>query len=193
MNKPAPINRGPVWMQDWLNDLLDYAAQAQPLQGIGTMIQQTKNGTAINATGSSATGSAINYPFDLTASGTSLVVRAGTCNGLLPDNMFATFTIDPAAVTIVKLRATTDGTAVTGCTLVVTTAAAAAQPPTPFGLPASVDVVVGVTTLGSVLRTIGNGSVYLTGQELFRTDKASPAAPGQIDYIPYYGWVPTVY
>ena len=125
-------------------------------------------------------------------SGNSTVsITAGTVNNLLPSNIFVAggFPINSKEVVYVKINALTDGHAVTSCSIVIDSNVPDIQQPTPFGLPQKVDILIGVISYGTPYRTIGCGSIQLTGQQQFIINKDPPAQPGTLNYIPYYTWV----
>lgn len=141
------------------------------------------------------------YPFDVTVgkdeSGEPVVtVRAGTVNSLMPTNMFEQFptfgTATSETIEYAKVIVSTDGKKVTSSEIQFGDYPAEAQVPTPNGLPTSVEVVFAVVYKGTAIRTIGNGSINLSGAEQFRLDKNPPAQAGQLAYVPYYRWNQTV-
>lgn len=132
------------------------------------------------------------YPFDVTVAGGAATIYPGSVNGIMPSNMFATFTASPSSTLHVKVRAVTNGQAVTGCTMVVDASAPAIQTPTPEGLPTVVEIQVAVLHDGKAYRTIGNGGLALSGQQQYTVGKDSPLEPGERNFIPYYAWVASV-
>lgn len=175
------------------NALVD-ALQAVTLQkGVGYSLSRNVTGTTLR--GITASVGASPCPFDVTVATvdgtTTAKLLAGTVNGLLPDNNFDSFTIDPTEVILVKANCTSDGTKITAVTLEIDDTAITPQTPTPFALPAAVSVLLAVIVAGVPYRVFPCGSVVLVGQEQFRTDKATPE-PGTLTYEPYYSWVPQV-
>ena len=189
MVKPGYIQWGPKTLRDYLNALVDYVDQVKPIRGPGITLNETPSGTSISTAAGTAAGTATSgEPFTVTVSGTDITISPGTCNQLLPSNMFDTFTFSPGDLVQVKVRGVSDGEAITSCSLVVDTDAPAVQSPAAFSLPTSVDILVAVISDSVAFRTIGAGSVTLNGVEQFKVDKSPPADPGELTYTPYYVW-----
>jgi len=136
----------------------------------------------------------VQYPFDAnlttSADGSPAVTFIpGTANALLPDNMYDKFPYTPTDVVLLKVVCYSDGRNITSCSMEVDANDPEPQVPTPSGLPSVVKVPVGVIVDGKPFRLIENKSVTLSGTEQFRVDRAAPAQPGQLPYIPYYAWV----
>jgi len=66
MKEPKFLHRGPGWLKEWLNELLLFAVQTQPLPGIGVTVNDGPAGRMINAgrVGTSASG---DHPFQVVA------------------------------------------------------------------------------------------------------------------------------
>jgi len=119
-------------------------------------------------------------------------VWPGTVNGLIAGNMFDVLTISGTSIIRFKAVVTTDGSAVTGVTMVANETPAAVQTPTPFGLPSKIELEFGVVYEGKAYRTIGNGSIVLSGKLQFTTDKSGAIAVGETPLIEYYAWVASI-
>jgi len=177
------------------NRLVDYVQSITLNNGLGYKIHRTKCGTNLTVhPGQSGGGSC---PFTVTTAPVSgdttslhVSVTAGTVNSLLPSNNFDTFTISTTGLYQVKVRALGDGDGkdITSCSLLVDTDPPEVQVPTPFALPSTVDILIAVILNGTVYRTIGCGSIQLTGTQEFITNPESPADPGMLNYIAYYAW-----
>lgn len=116
----------------------------------------------------------------------------GTLRFMPPTNMLDEFTISKTGTYYAKVVGSSDGQSITSAELEVDTDAPEAQVPTPFALPASVDVLLYIFRDGVPFRCIGCGSVGLNSREQFRTDKDPPAEPGELSFTPYYAWEPVL-
>lgn len=177
------------------NAVVDALQAITLCNGVGYTVSRNPNGTVLQTkAGKGGIGSAC--PFDalitdlepVSSTDKNLRVRVGSVNDLLPTNIFDDFTFTVSSVIKIKLRVVTDGQKVTGSSLIVDNTACEIQTPTPFALPASVDVLVGVVVGGKPYRTIPCGSIVLEGHEEFKLDKDPPAEPGELPYTPYYAW-----
>ena len=177
------------------NALVDLMQRVTLCNGVGYTLSRNVTGTIIQTKPGTGGSSLIQCPFDATVTtdpttkNTTVTVRPGTVNQLLPDNINEPFTVDISNDIKIKVKALTDGTQVTSCTLSVDDDDADTQTPTPFALPTSYEIVTGVIIDGKYYRTIPCGSIQLVGFQEYILDKDPPADPGQLQYTPYYKWV----
>jgi len=134
-------------------------------------------------------------PFDITLTGTGanqiVKFRPGTVNFLLPDNLLDGVPVSttPSSIFKVKVKATSDGKSITGSTIIIDTNDPVVQTPTPFGLPSTVEILIGMIVGTKVFKVIPCGNITLIGQGQFITNANPPAQPGTLNYIQYYTWV----
>lgn len=173
------------------NALVEFVNSLILRNGVGYKVSRNRAGTIIQSKpGTSAEG--ISCPFDMSLKKVEdgddflLTLTAGSCNGYLPSNMFEEFEVGESETVKVKLRATSDGAAITSCELIVDNDDPEPQPPTPWGLPLSVDILIGVVKDGVAYKAIGCGSISLAGMLQFETDRV--AAPGESTTIKHYAW-----
>lgn len=130
-------------------------------------------------------------PFDVmsgTAEGaSSATIVPGTLNGILPTNMFDSFTLDATSTWYFKAGATTDGTQVTAVEIFVDNSPPDVQVPVPQALPASFDKLFAMSVDGKVFRMIPDGSITVAAQPLFTADRTS-WAPGKPMTETWYSW-----
>lgn len=125
--------------------------------------------------------------FDGTLSGTDLTFNPGTINGMLPSNMFSTFTVGASGTYYAYIEATASSGAVTAASIYVGTTAPSAiavQKNTP---PNSFDAFI-LAVVDGVLYQGHRGLFSYAVKESYRTDKSSPT-PGLLPYESYYTWV----
>jgi hypothetical protein len=136
------------------------------------------------------------HPFKVSASANEtnviVTVRPGTINSVLPSNTFTANALTPLTLALdtighVVLSATSDGAQITSAVLSVDLAAPDAQTPAPFSVPTSAKWLLGVVYNTSVYQLITD-NLDVSGVQQFIADRASPAAPGQLPYEPFYVW-----
>jgi hypothetical protein len=159
----------------------------------GFRITRTLHGTTLTpkagANGSAPCPLSIGItPISGDSSNISVNVSPGTVGGLVPSNLFDTFTVSKTDTVYVKATASSDGASVTSVSLSADTDTPTAQTPAPFALPSSCEILLGLIQSGRAYRTIDCGSVALVGQAAFAVDKTSPADPGQSTTTDYYLW-----
>lgn len=129
------------------------------------------------------------FPFDVISAGTAgYAVQPGTINGLLPSNYTITQMLGPTNTYYLTLSVTASSGQITGATLSFAASAPAAVPVNMGQPPTSFDYLLGVVIDQVWFRTIGPGSLSAGGNEVFRTDKSSPA-PGTLPYDIWYTWL----
>jgi hypothetical protein len=188
-----------------LNLAMDALKRARVLPGVGIKLTETLNGTVVSLKpgrfGGSGTPSE-NHPFQIEtssktdasgeASGYECTVSPGTLNNLLPTNLFednanARYSYEKDTVGHVILTGLSNGKQFTSCQISVQAEAPPAQPPTLFGLPDEVQILLGVVYNGSVFQIVKT-RLELVGKQLFIKDRDEPAEPGQLPYEAYFVW-----
>ena len=174
--------------------------------GVGYTISSGPGGPSLNVqagTGSSSSAAPTPSPFDVTlvpvevsgGSGGSTAptsytatIRPGTVNGILPSNIFDSFTIEASQTTYFKAVATTNGKVVTSVSIVADDQAPAVQVPVPQALPAGFEVLFAVSSHGTVFRTLARGSsIVADSNALFVADR-SGWTPGHPLTETWYAW-----
>ena len=175
------------------NKLVDALQSITLGSGLGYKVLRTAAGTTIQPEGRSA--GAFSCPFSVALNAVAgdpaslkVSVSPGTVNQYVATNVFDTFTISTSGTYYVKAGVETDGQDVTSFTIYVDTSEPDAQTATASSLPSSFDVLIAIIKNGKAYRVLSCGSIILNGHEEFRTDKDSPAGPGELTYIPYYVW-----
>jgi len=176
------------------NRLVDAVQSVTLNPGLNYTIARSPAGTTILSSGKGGGRAAI-CPFAVTISpisgdpdNVSVTVGPGTVNGFIPTNVFDAFTIANTGTFYVKVGVETDGQNVTACTFYVDGSEPDPQTATASSLPTSFDIPLALIKDAKAYKTIGCGSLVLTSVQAFVTDKASPAGPGELTYIPYYVW-----
>lgn len=107
-------------MRDAFERRDQYALKITPIQGIGTSLVQSNNGTGINARGRRGSGSSTLTPWKISVTKTGgqylARVRPGSVNSLVPSNIFDTFNITNGTW-FMKIKCDTDGKSVNAVTL----------------------------------------------------------------------------
>lgn len=140
------------------------------------------------------TSQQITYPFSvgktkgITPGSYLITIAPGTVNNFIPSNAFQKFPINGTGIFYVKLAVFTDGGNVNAVTIIVDQSQPVRQEPTPFGLPAYLEILIALISDGNIFRTINNGSLSLSGQQLFITGVNPPAQPGELTYTSYSIW-----
>jgi len=189
-------NEGTVPVSSY-NKLVD-AVRAQAVRtGPGYNVTTTLGGTTLQIGRNTPFFAPRPFEVTITAAAsdddpTGLTVRVapGTVNQLLPSDTYETFSIESDGTYYLKANATSDGKTITSVNLTCDTDTPATQTPVPFALPVTVDILLYVITNGRPFRVIGDGSISLAGTEIYKTDKETPADPGQLPYTSWYVWTP---
>lgn len=184
---------GKVSEQDF-NRLVDALQSITINPGLNYTIARTPAGTTI-LPGGKGGGSGSTCPFTVSINAisgdpdnVSIKISPGTVNAFIPSNVFDSFTIASTGTFYVKVGVETDGQNVTACTFYVDDSEPDPQNAAASSLPTSFDITLALIKDAKAYRTIGCGSLMLTSSQAFITDKASPAGPGELTYIPYYVW-----
>lgn len=126
-------------------------------------------------------------PFDVTIEGTTMSVRPGTINGLMPSNNLDEVTISLSSTYYLHLDCTANNGQIVTAELSAPTIQPGAVAPTLGQPPTSLKVLLAVIHEGTAFRIWGNGNVHAAPEESFRIDRAAPAA-GELPYEIYYTW-----
>lgn len=131
------------------------------------------------------------YPFDITITGNTAYLRAGTINGFLPTNYASGTGVNNSGTEYLVLNCTSSAGRITAASF----AAQALQPGSIAPLkgvpPTSFSLLIGVLVNGQPTKIWGNGNINATAIEAFRADRVS-ITPGQLPYDIYYTWQFTV-
>ena len=119
-------------------------------------------------------------------SGYTAQIAPGTINGILPSNIFSTFSVS-STTTYFIARATTNGKQVVSAVIIVSSSPPQNQTPVPQALPASFDKLFAISMEGNVFRTIPSGSITVAPQPLFTADRDS-WTPGKPMTETWYSW-----
>jgi hypothetical protein len=201
---PTFQKKAPLSASD-LNLLGDAVRRARVLPGVGIKLTETLTGTIVSLKpgrfGGSGTPSE-KHPFQIETSsktdasgevtGYECTVSPGTLNNLLPTNLFednapTRHSYPKDSIQHVILTGLSNGKQFTSCELSVRAQAPPAQPPTLFGLPDEVEILLGVLYNGAVYQIVKT-RLELVGKQLFIKDCDQPAAPGQLPYEAYFVW-----
>lgn len=166
------------------------AVGSPPEQGLNKRLRFTFENPSGGVAGGVATGP---FPFDVSfgpgsdGSHSAATIRPGTVNGLVPANILVIADLENSTDYYLVISATVAAGEITGCTIAFTTTAPGAIVPTLGEPPLTWDYVVGMVIDATWFRTIGNGSLFATPEEVFRVSKVAPA-PGTLPYDIYYTW-----
>lgn len=130
--------------------------------------------------------SKINHPTDNAK--IRMTFKPGTAGGKVPTNIFENFDVTKTGSIYVKIRALSNGSKITSCTIVADATEPAEQTPTPSTLPTVYEILIYLVKDGVPYRVIGCDSISVFGYEQYRLTKTPPAQPGELVYTPYYIW-----
>jgi len=144
--------------------------ELQILPGIGYTLKKSAGGVSLVIQQQSASKPPTN-PFDIIPSvdssgSTAINLWAGSVNGIMPTNMFDSFTVDDTSLWYAKATVDTDGSAVTEVTINVDTSAPDVQHSADGELPSGFDVILGLYKAGMIYNIAG-GNVTLTATQAF--------------------------
>ena len=171
---PPRVSRGDEVTAAWANRVVEALSGLRPQAGSGTRISHVPGGFMISADISAANETAPS-PFDVTlvpvevsgGSSYTATIRPGTVNGILPSNIFDSFTIEASQTTYFKAVAATNGKVVTSVSIVADDQAPAVQVPVSQALPAGFEVLFAVSAQGKVFRTLADGNIVAVSELLF--------------------------
>ena len=200
---PTFQKKSPLSAAD-LNLAMDAIKRARVLPGVGIKLTETLNGTVVSLkpTRSFGGGESEKHPFQIATfaktdssgevTGYECTVSPGTLNNLLPTNLFEVnaptrHSYAQDSIQHVILTGLSNGKQFTSCEISVQAQPPPAQPPTLFGLPDEVEILLGVVYNGSVYQIVKT-RLELVGKQLFLKDRDQPAQPGQLPYEAYFVW-----
>ena len=138
-------------------------------KGPGYTVTTAPGGTTLNIAGNSASPSFPKLPFYISLGGTSeaptLTLWPGTVNGIMPENMFESFTVDSTSLWYAKATVDTSGGVVQSVTINVDTSAPDKQTPASNDFPTGFDVLLGLYK-GGMIYNIAGGIVSLTANQI---------------------------
>ena len=161
--------------------------------GVGYTLKNSPGGASLVVGGKGGSSApAAQQSFDVVMgsdeNGTpTATIVPGTVNGILPSNIFDTFTLDTTSVWYFKATATTDGKIVTAVELNVDSSPPDTQTPVPQAMPAAFDKLFAMVKDGKVFRMIPDGSITVGAQSLFVADRES-WTPGKPMTETWYAW-----
>jgi len=138
-------------------------------KGPGYTVTTAPGGTTLNISNNSFFPTSPKLPFDIVLGGTadspSISLWPGTVNGIMPENMFDTFTVDATSLWYVKATVDTSGGAVQSVSINVDTSSPDVQTPASDDFPTGFDVLLGIYKKGSIYNVAG-GNVTLTANQI---------------------------
>jgi hypothetical protein len=188
-----------------LNSTISALKRARILPGVGIKLTETLNGTVVSLKPEIGGGGGTfseKHPFQIKTfpktdasgevTGYECTVAPGTLNNLLPTNLFNDNALRRHAygkdtIVHVILTGRSNGKQFTSCEIAVKVAPPVAQPPTLFGLPAEVQILLGVLYNGAIYQIVKT-RLELVGKQLFIKDRDEPAEPGQLPYEAFFVW-----
>jgi hypothetical protein len=168
------LSQGGIFDRDTFNRFVDAveaglrSTEIQP--GIGYNLKRGPGGVCLDIA-SGFVSAPQKLPFDiLTTSGTdgnpAINIWPGNVNGVMPDNMFDTFSVDDSSLYYIKATIITDGQAVTEVTLNVDTSTPDIQHSADGAQPSDFDILLGLYKNGMIYNIAG-GNVTLTATQTF--------------------------
>lgn len=171
---------------DKLNAMVRAIRSLRPMSGPGTLIKTSPRGTVISSDATSYTDSS--YPFDVVPVNSSTIsLRPGSMNSLVPTNMTSNFTINPAAIQYVSLDCVASDGVFASSSISIKNSAPAfigirlGYPPNAFS------VALHLLVYGASYRLIANSSLQAIAKEAFRVQKIM-TTPDMLPYDSYYTW-----
>lgn len=191
---PEEPTGGEFIRSSWGKKVVRYLRMITVHSSADISVQTTGNATTlvINKSPSSrASASSSLNPFDIIltlVSGTTynLLLFPGAVNQFVPDNILTPISYDSTTTRYIKLRITTDGKKVTGCTIVSEAGATTGIDTTANAGPTTFDILIGVIILGSI-KQVRDGNLRATLLNMLTQSVAVPV-PGTSPYVYYYTW-----
>ena len=141
--------------------------------GKGYDFSRSSGGTFLNPKKTSSAIVLPKKPFNISTGGTSeaptITLWPGVVNGILPSNIYDTFSVDAVSLWYVKAACTSDGTQITAATIHVDASPPDIQTPATDAMPSEVDVLVGLYK-ASMTYNIFQGNVTLTPSTVSSAD-----------------------
>jgi hypothetical protein len=174
-----------------MNALVDGIEANRLMPGVGTRLQKSAQGVAVNQINQLVADNPIyvSFPLGLNSSGGG-EVGVGSINGIIPTGRTianGTFTISNTVY--VWIATTWASGAITTAAITASTSLPSAPTVTQGTPPTTLDVLLYyVRNLGEPERAIGFGNIVVTPYEAFRTDKTPPLALGERPFNSWYGY-----
>lgn len=148
--------------------------------------------SSTTGTGGGGGGVTALKPWDIIATpaeggGFNVKLYPATLGGYMPTGMFTEFFVDDTETAFFVVSATTDGKAVTSCSLGTETSAPTPSTPALGAAPSTFKCTVAIMTNGTAYNLWGK-SLSATPKEVLREDKPSPSAL-ELPYRSYYNWL----
>jgi hypothetical protein len=127
--------------------------------------------------------------------GLLLSITPGTVNNIIPNDIFQIednkielkkFSYSKNSITYVKLKCATNGKSINTVNINVDNQIVEPQTPTPFGLPSSFEILIGIV-YNSQIYQIVNSSLTVAGKVQYLESKNS-ATPGTLPFTVYLIW-----
>ena len=181
-----------------INGIVDSIRESQVNSVVGGTFKRSAGGTTISISAPPKSASVVAPPTlcpftpiaTAVTSGYEVRFQAGTINGVLPSNMFATLTgVATSSNNYFYLKCSTDGKVLTSCLLEKDTSLRTPAQPTADTAPTIFNIMVGyMTTAGVTDIVIGCGHLQARIAPSVQQDANSYVA-GQRNYTQFYNWV----
>jgi hypothetical protein len=188
---------------DKLNRILAEIKRNRPVVAAPLSARVTGDGTHISIKQAPGTSTpATTHPFQIISrqdpdsnpeSPSYLVsIKPGALNGLLPTNLFDdsdlnSLPLSKDTLKHVVLTGQSDGQQFLNCALSLESAAPGAQEPVAFGLPQTVEFLLGVVYNSTAYQIISD-NITVAGQQQYVADKVPPLDAGELPYTLYFVW-----
>jgi len=191
---------------DRLNTILQEIKRNKPKGEKGITVRQDGTGTYIGLAASLPRGGtsapATTHPFQIISSQDPdsdpespsylVTVRPGSLNALLPTNLFddsvlSELSLPADTLQHVILTGESDGQQFLSCELSLQSQAPTPQEPVAFGLPQTVQFLLGVVYNSFVYQLISD-NITVAGKQQYVVEKEQPLDVGELPYSVYFVW-----
>jgi hypothetical protein len=191
---------------DRLNTILQEIKRNKPKGERGITVRQDGTGTYIGLAASLPRGGgstpATTHPFQIISSQDPdsdpespsylVTVRPGSLNTLLPTNLFddsvlSELSLPADTLQHVILTGESDGQQFLSCELSLESQAPTPQEPVAFGLPQTVQFLLGVVYNSSVYQLISD-NITVAGKQQYVVEKEQPLDVGELPYTVFFVW-----
>jgi hypothetical protein len=190
---------------DRLNTILQEIKRNKPKGERGITVRQDGTGTYIGLAASlprGGTSAPTTHPFQIISSQDPdsdpespsylVTVRPGSLNALLPTNLFDdsalnSFSLPEDTLQHVVLTGQSDGQQFLSCELSLESQAPTPQEPVAFGLPQTVQFLLGVVYNSTAYQLISD-NITVAGKQQYVADKVPPLDAGELPYTLYFVW-----